>query len=481
MGSVAHAVTPEVAELSFDSRWADPQTAQAIKLPSWVTGIQQDGGVFLDEPRCWHVGAAVPKGKGRLEIALDRKRIASGNLVITLLFDADEQADVAVQLFDSQGRAVVVDLFGNVVDIGKQATTDTFAIPLGKYPSADRIVIRRIQGALNLHGLVMFPVVTEGPMEQKVLQDLAYVLGDPLSPENPLVNSIQKIATNSKVEVAAIKPTKVLMTKLAPTYPAATPPMKEAAQAAPTEGQLVHLSFDASDAQDKGALGNHGRQQAGATFVSTARGKALQLRKNPTHNRSIPWDAVIVPSDRMPKLNDQLSLCAWVRFRSIAGTWGSQIVWHGDSRFGRDPWVLHLLSNGQAEFRSDRSVTGRPIFTVFEDEIQVTPAGKAQLTQQVAVQSPLKLEREQWYFLVGTMDMLNARTRMMRLFVNGVRVSELQTTEAVDYDTDKMWTTIGAVDKGGWQNFDGEIDDVRIYNRALTVEEVQTLYNQPWK
>jgi hypothetical protein len=44
-----------------------------------------------------------------------------------------------------------------------------------------------------------------------------------------------------------------------------------------------------------------------------------------------------------------------------------------------------------------------------------------------------------------------------------------------------MWTTIGAVDSGGWQNFDGHIDDVRLYDRALSPEEVLELYQQPWK
>ena len=142
--------------------------------------------------------------------------------------------------------------------------------------------------------------------------------------------------------------------------------------------------------------------------------------------------------------------------------------------------MLNHLPSSLVQFRSDRSVTGRPKFTVFEDEIQITPAGKAQMTQHVSTQSPLALERDRWYFVVGTMDMLSARTRTMRLYVNGTKVSEVQTTEKVDYDTDAMWTTIGAVDKGGWQNFDGDNDDVRIYDRALTPEEINTLYRQPW-
>ncbi len=50
------------------------------------------------------------------------------------------------------------------------------------------------------------------------------------------------------------------------------------------------------------------------------------------------------------------------------------------------------------------------------------------------------------------MDKMNERTRTMRLYING-----------------------------GWQNFDGHIDYVRLYARALSPEEVRHLYQQPWK
>ena len=53
---------------------------------------------------------------------------------------------------------------------------------------------------------------------------------------------------------------------------------------------------------------------------------------------------------------------------------------------------------------------------------------------------------------VSKMDKMNERTRTMRLYING-----------------------------GWQNFDGHIDDVRLYARALSPEEVRHLYQQPWK
>ena len=48
------------------------------------------------------------------------------------------------------------------------------------------------------------------------------------------------------------------------------------------------------------------------------------------------------------------------------------------------------------------------------------------------------------------MDKMNERTRTMRLSING-----------------------------GWQNFDGHIDDVLLYARALSPEEVRHLSLQP--
>ena len=79
------------------------------RAAAWIASVEQQGGEFLDEPRCWHVAASAAEGVGRLAIALDRKQI-NESLVATVLFDADDTADLAIQLFDGQGRTVVLDL-----------------------------------------------------------------------------------------------------------------------------------------------------------------------------------------------------------------------------------------------------------------------------------------------------------------------------------------------------------------------------------
>jgi hypothetical protein len=99
----------------------------------------------------------------------------------------------------------------------------------------------------------------------------------------------------------------------------------------------------------------------------------------------------------------------------------------------------------------------------------------------VSVGSPDTLAANRWYFVAGTMERTSPRTQTMRLYVNGVAVAEEKTSETVNYDTTGMWTTIGPVDMGTWQNLDGQIDDVRICDRALSPAEVAALYGQAWK
>ena len=477
---IAAAVTPEVAELSFDTRFAKPGALAEAKAPRWITKVEQRDGRFTDEPRCWQVMAAVPEGQGRLEITLDRQ-LVGGSLVATVLFDAGNDADVAVQLFDAYGRVVVVDLFGNLVEVGKDAKTDTFILPLGKYPTAEKVVIRRITGAVKIYGVVLYPVVSEGTPVKEELEKLARVLGDPLSPANPLVKGLQQIATRGNVALESVKsaePAKAPRGK----YPPAVPPAAGVKIAPPPAAGLVaHWSFDQGDAVDASGRSHHGKIQAGAKIVDGARGRAIRFHKNPSSDRVKPWDAVVVPHAPLLDLKDTMTLAAWIKYSSIAPNWGSQIIWHGDSQYGRDPWELHVLPSGTLEFRSDRSVTGRPEFTVFEDEIHLSRSGKPMLNQHVSVWSPQTLEREKWYFVAATMEKTSAQIRTLRLFVNGTAVGEVKTAETVNYETAQMWTTIGAVDQGTWQNFDGEIDEVRIYDRALSTAEIAVLYTQPWK
>lgn len=208
MASMAFSQAAEplgVAEFSFDKRYETAEAFAKVARPAWITGMEQSGGAFFDDPACWHVPATAADGTGKLAIGLDRSKI-SGDLAATLLFSAEQSSDLAVQLFDDQGRAVVVDLFGNLIDVGGALSTNTFIISLNKYPTATRIVLRQVHGPVTVYGLVLFPVASEGEMVVEEVKKLAQRLGDPLSPDNPILRNLQNVATHANAVISSAAP-----------------------------------------------------------------------------------------------------------------------------------------------------------------------------------------------------------------------------------------------------------------------------------
>jgi hypothetical protein len=87
----------------------------------------------------------------------------------------------------------------------------------------------------------------------------------------------------------------------------------------------------------------------------------------------------------------------------------------------------------------------------------------------------LLMNKYQWYFVAMTYD--GAR---IKFFINGSLNSEFQRSGTLRINTNKL--AIGrhggdADQKGHDFFFSGIIDDIRIYNRALSASEIQTLYN----
>jgi hypothetical protein len=73
-----------------------------------------------------------------------------------------------------------------------------------------------------------------------------------------------------------------------------------------------------------------------------------------------------------------------------------------------------------------------------------------------------------WYHLVGTFD-----GSIQKLYVNGDEKGSR--TASFGSNTQNLW--IGKYQGGGSYDFNGIIDEVRIYNRALSADEVLALYN----
>jgi hypothetical protein len=64
----------------------------------------------------------------------------------------------------------------------------------------------------------------------------------------------------------------------------------------------------------------------------------------------------------------------------------------------------------------------------------------------------------------------------MVFYVDGAAITSISNTNTIPSLTAALNDNIGQL-TGGGQQFTGAIDDVRIYNRALSAQEVQALYS----
>jgi hypothetical protein len=78
-----------------------------------------------------------------------------------------------------------------------------------------------------------------------------------------------------------------------------------------------------------------------------------------------------------------------------------------------------------------------------------------------------------WHFLVATWDGTN-----QKVYLNGVLKDTDPRTSNIEYRTDNYPFTVGTKSQSSDFYFNGSIDEVRIYNRAVSAEEVRYHYNK---
>lgn len=181
--SIVLADTPVPATVEF---MFDPAAPQGIKKvvtgdAGYLKEIRQSAGTITNG--WWHVASVTSFGQGNLQFELDRTKLA-GDLALILHADWQKDTDVAVQLYDAQGRAIALDLFGEMRRNAQTAGTDTFVIPLDRYPDATSIMVRRLSGDLRIIGGGLYPVVSEIASKAENEKALAQQLGVIISPHH---------------------------------------------------------------------------------------------------------------------------------------------------------------------------------------------------------------------------------------------------------------------------------------------------------
>ncbi len=157
-------------------------------------------------------------------------------------------------------------------------------------------------------------------------------------------------------------------------------------------------------------------------------------------------DRVVVPDSNSLDLTTGMTMEAWVRPTALGTAWKSVLFKHRNGNLTNMMYVLYGNRN--------------------------TSVPNAEITNGTAVRAAngtAQLALNSWSHLAATYD-----GATLRLFVNGAQVGSLATAGQIAVSTGELWIGGNAI----WPEwFSGLIDEVRIYNRALSAAEITTDMN----
>lgn len=216
----------------------------------------------------------------------------------------------------------------------------------------------------------------------------------------------------------------------------------------PVSSQVSYWKFDegyGNTVNDLGFGGNNGTI-TGASWTNSGKfGKTLSFDGS--------GDKVTIPSSTGLDYqdSDQFTVSTWLNWRSITGaTNNRQYIW--ENRSGSQAYYLMIIDNASAASPGIKAV-GQGV------------------SGEIGVTASLPNFNE-WLHLAGVFDKTNG---FVKIYVNGVLQDT--TTGTFSSNTSSGDKLIGTYFGAGY-DFDGLIDEFKVYNYALTEDEVKTDYNQ---
>lgn len=212
-------------------------------------------------------------------------------------------------------------------------------------------------------------------------------------------------------------------------------PLVLAASAILSSAQVAHYTFDDGTAADTSGNGQNGTLQNGATIDGTTSNKYLSLDGSNDRVDLGTWEVV----------GDKLSISAWVW---LDQNQNDQRVISKSTDTSNQNWALFVRTQGDVGFR-------------------ITPEGGS--LNGLYTQGNFTMPTGEWVHLVATYD---GSTR--KIFANGVERTSGAFTGNIQTGTQRV--VIGDNEPTGSRPWNGKIDDVRVYDRALTQNEIGELY-----
>jgi hypothetical protein len=246
-------------------------------------------------------------------------------------------------------------------------------------------------------------------------------------------NNWNEFYSSDYTEDPSLRPKLVVTRSTSSPTPTPTP----SPTSIPTNGLVAYYPFS-GNANDGSGNGNHG----------TANGATLTTDRFGNTNSAYSFDGVDDYIDcgfsNIFQITDSITISAWVKHNT-----GSPGIWEDMVMKGNTAYGFQFYSTDG----------------YFTFHLRIGGVWKN-------LSSGIKPVAGTWYHIVGTYDGIS-----QRVYVNGVSRNEVALSGQIE--TNNYPLTMGFKVAGDNSYLNGAIDDVRIYNRALTESEVWALYVTP--
>jgi len=201
-------------------------------------------------------------------------------------------------------------------------------------------------------------------------------------------------------------------------------------------GLVGHWAFDDAKgaiARDHSGRGNHGRIMGGATWTEGKIGGALQFDGKD--------DFVSIPKEGDFDITNNVTVSAWIKVESFTKPWQA-IVTKGDRA-----WRLHRANRGKTVGFACSDLERNEVGDLLGED---------------------PVDDGEWHHVAGVLNANKAS-----IFVDGSL--DVSAASSPNISVNDYAVLIGANAQVSGRLFHGLIDDVRIYDRALSFEELRVL------
>ncbi len=211
---------------------------------------------------------------------------------------------------------------------------------------------------------------------------------------------------------------------------------------------IAFWTFDSDSggkAIDVSGNGHDGTYDLGASRDSGKLGSGAQLDGQ-------KGQVITIQNSDDLNVTKELSIVAWVK-------WNKGGIVHGEPR--QWPMIVSKIPINEA-------------YLLFLDTGDGVNPDKPSIAFRMkgpgTVYSTVTVTDQTWYHAAGTYD-----GKSVKIYIDGELSNELNASAAIATTSDVL--TIGANSNASSNRFDGVIDEVGIFNRALTPDEVKTVMN----